>query len=93
MEEKGYTKEEVAKHNTMEDGWIIIDEEGEKKVYDITTYIPKHPGGDWSVSMKLGDDSTYEFNNRHRFTQYASRKHSEKAQEILKTLCIGKLIE
>lgn len=43
--------------------------------------------------MKVGDDSTHEFNNRHRFSQFASRKHSSKAVEILEKFYIGDLIE
>jgi cytochrome b involved in lipid metabolism/monoamine oxidase len=37
-----FTLGEVKKHNKRTDAWTII----ENKVYDITTWIPTHPGGD-----------------------------------------------
>jgi len=39
---KTFTLGEVKKHNKKNDAWTII----ENKVYDITTWIPTHPGGD-----------------------------------------------
>lgn len=33
--------QEVSKHNTREDCWVIIHD----KVYDLTNFLPEHPGG------------------------------------------------
>ncbi len=48
-----YDASEVAKHNNINDCWIIVD----GKVYDITDYIFDHPGGE-SILANAGGDST-----------------------------------
>ena len=52
-----YRMEEVQKHNDVEDCWIVI----EGKVYDITGYIKKHPGGRWIILEVAGGDATSGF--------------------------------
>eukprot|EP01125_Pyxidicula_operculata_P012187 TRINITY_DN3998_c0_g1_i1.p1 TRINITY_DN3998_c0_g1~~TRINITY_DN3998_c0_g1_i1.p1 ORF type:complete len:105 (-),score=11.96 TRINITY_DN3998_c0_g1_i1:39-353(-) len=37
-----FTRAEVASHKRVTDGWVIIDD----KVYNVTTWIPFHPGGE-----------------------------------------------
>lgn len=55
------TLEEVKKHNKKEDAWTII----ENKVYNISSWIPKHPGGE-IIMQALGKDATQLFlNNNH----------------------------
>ncbi|KAA8534927.1 hypothetical protein F0562_029857 [Nyssa sinensis] len=53
---KLYTKAEVSLHNKRTDCWIIINE----KVYDVTSYVEEHPGGD-AILAHAGDDSTEGF--------------------------------
>lgn len=36
-----YSEEQVKKHNTANDLWIIVDED----VYDLTSFADEHPGG------------------------------------------------
>eukprot|EP01132_Coremiostelium_polycephalum_P005263 gene5263-6553_t len=48
-----FTFEEVARHNKREDCWIIINE----KVYNVTSYVSEHPGGD-AILQNAGKDST-----------------------------------
>jgi cytochrome b involved in lipid metabolism len=70
--------EEVAKHNTKNDAWLVIN----KVVYDVTEWIPHHPGG--MIIMKgVGTDATELFKKVG---------HSSFAKNKLKTFKIGKLI-
>jgi cytochrome b involved in lipid metabolism len=48
-----YSKIEVAKHNCRDDLWIIVND----KVYDVTSYLPVHQGGD-SILKYAGKDAT-----------------------------------
>jgi cytochrome b involved in lipid metabolism len=57
---KTFTVEEVSKHNSKETGiWTIID----GKVYDISEWIPKHPGGVIPIMRIAGKDGTDLFKN------------------------------
>ncbi|GLT98514.1 hypothetical protein SLE2022_160160 [Rubroshorea leprosula] len=53
---KSYNKAEVALHNKRTDCWIIIKD----KVFDVTSYVEEHPGGD-AILTHAGDDSTEGF--------------------------------
>ncbi|XP_054787627.1 cytochrome B5-like protein isoform X2 [Prosopis cineraria] len=53
---KTYSKAEVSLHNKRTDCWIII----KNKVYDVTSYVEEHPGGD-AILTHAGDDSTEGF--------------------------------
>ncbi|XP_028781102.1 cytochrome B5-like protein [Neltuma alba] len=53
---KTYRKAEVSLHNKRTDCWIII----KNKVYDVTSYVEEHPGGD-AILTHAGDDSTEGF--------------------------------
>ena len=76
---KVFTLEEISKHNTSTDCWIIIDD----FVYDVTSYIDKHPGGSDKIIKYAGNDATGEFNSIH----------SQYAKSILKLLIVGELKE
>ena len=72
---KEYTLDEVAKHNTKNNAWIVIN----GKVANITKWIPNHPGGD--IIMKgVGKDATKLFN---------SIGHDDYAKSMLKKYQIG----
>jgi cytochrome b involved in lipid metabolism len=41
-----FSADDVALHNTRDDLWAILRLHGEAKVYDVTSYVGEHPGGD-----------------------------------------------
>ena len=53
--------EEVAKHSNIDSCWSIID----KKVYDLTTYITQHKGGEAKILTICGKDGTSDFSGEH----------------------------
>eukprot|EP00933_Yihiella_yeosuensis_P038618 TRINITY_DN32546_c0_g1_i1.p1 TRINITY_DN32546_c0_g1~~TRINITY_DN32546_c0_g1_i1.p1 ORF type:complete len:278 (-),score=55.44 TRINITY_DN32546_c0_g1_i1:92-925(-) len=49
-----YTTEEVASHNSAKSLWVIMN----RKVYDITAFIKRHPGGPAVLLQMGGKDAT-----------------------------------
>jgi cytochrome b involved in lipid metabolism len=73
-----FTKEEVSKHNKEDDAWIIVD----NKVYDVTDFVPIHPGGD-SILNNVGGDSSVGFHGP---------QHPANAWDVLQDRYIGELL-
>ncbi|KAK9867946.1 hypothetical protein WJX84_011345 [Apatococcus fuscideae] len=60
---KPLTKKEVAKHQTSDDCWIVLesrDHGGQARVYDVTAYVEEHPGGQ-AILNNAGGNSTKGF--------------------------------
>ena len=55
-----WSLQEVAKHNSYDDCWIII----KGKVYDVTPFVRSHPGGPLIYS-NAGGDNTAQFRSYH----------------------------
>lgn len=55
-ETKTITWEEVQKHNSKKDCWLVVED----KVYDVTKFIPYHPGGSL-LARYAGQDATDAF--------------------------------
>lgn len=57
----GITMLQVSEHDSREDCWVAIDGE----VYDLTKWVPNHPGGPSRVARLCGTDATDMFANQH----------------------------
>lgn len=70
-----YTATEVAAHSSSSSCWLILD----AKVYDVTKFIPSHPGGN-DILKGCGKDATKMFS-----------KHPESAKAMKEQFYIGDL--
>ena len=59
--DKFYTWEEIKKHNHPNNGWIVLTINNVSSVFDITSWIPEHPGGSEILIKHLGIDATNNF--------------------------------
>ncbi|KAK1416023.1 hypothetical protein QVD17_31811 [Tagetes erecta] len=75
---KLYSMQEAAEHNSAGDCWIVVD----GKVYDVSSYLEEHPGGDDVLLQVTGKDATDEFEDAG---------HSKSARELMETFCVGEL--
>ncbi|KAL2635526.1 hypothetical protein R1flu_007005 [Riccia fluitans] len=73
---KKYTLQDVSKHNTPEDCWLVIW----GKVYDVTSWVKVHPGGSL-IYVKAGQDSTQLFDSYHPLY----------VRKMLSQYCIGEV--
>jgi cytochrome b involved in lipid metabolism len=58
---KSYTTKQVAKHNTAGNCWTIVG----SGVYNLTSYVKKHPGGRSRIIRLCGKNGTAAFRNQH----------------------------
>tara|TARA_B110000967_G_C18388041_1_gene318587 strand:+ start:98 stop:352 length:255 start_codon:yes stop_codon:yes gene_type:complete len=70
------TMEEVEKHNTINDCWIV----SHGKVYDVSAFISKHPGGKFVIKSNAGKEVTKHFDY-----------HSKRSQIIWEKYLIGEI--
>lgn len=93
---KIYTIDEVARHSTANDLWIVVHGKGTNLnrlktksqalthllVYDISNYLEDHPGGGAILVEVAGQDATEAFEDVG---------HSDEARESLEPFLIGEL--
>jgi len=72
------TYTEVAKHSSKKDLYVVIHD----KVYNASTFVDEHPGGEEVLLDVGGQDATEAFEDVG---------HSDEAREILDGLIVGKL--
>ncbi|GLV34496.1 uncharacterized protein CBL_09744 [Carabus blaptoides fortunei] len=69
---------QLAEHGDVSDAWIAI----RGKVYNVTAYLPFHPGGPDELMRGAGKDATALFNEIHAWVNYES---------ILQQCLVGRL--
>lgn len=60
-ETAGISATEVAMHNSRQSCWSTIN----GSVYDLTSWIPKHPGGELAILGLCGIDGSGKFTRKH----------------------------
>ncbi|KIW73420.1 hypothetical protein PV04_01542 [Phialophora macrospora] len=73
-----FTYAEVSKHSTKKDLYVVIHD----KVYNASSFVDEHPGGEEVLLDVGGQDSTEAFEDVG---------HSDEAREILEGLKVGTL--
>lgn len=76
-----YTLAEVKKHNTTASLWVVNSD----KVYDVTDFAGRHPGGRNLLTERAGEDIT------DIMQAASSHSHSNTAYQILDKYYIGNL--
>ena len=95
-----FTLDEVAKHNSAKDLWIVVHNKGMfirvqtfstfqradkgPTVYDVSRYLNDHPGGGGILKEVAGTDSTGAFEDTG---------HSDEARELLNDFLLGDLAD
>jgi len=72
--------DEVARRNTVDACWTVVD----GVVYDMTTFIARHPAGPGDIEDMCGEDATEDFTGEH-----AGQGEPEKWLETLRIGVIG----
>ncbi len=63
-----YTNAQVAAHGTVSACWTVVN----KSVYNVTTWIARHPGGGKAIAAMCGANATAAFTSRHGSASSAS---------------------
>lgn len=73
------SSKELAQHKSQFDCWTVYN----GRVYDISNYLPYHPGGEEKLLLGAGRDCTHMFNKYHAWVN---------VEPILGKYCVGILI-
>lgn len=76
-----YTLADVAKHASKDDCWSAIND----GVYNLTSWIPRHPGGERAIEGLCGKDGSAAFNGQHG--------GGATQAQILTTMKVGTLVQ
>ncbi|ESO06799.1 hypothetical protein HELRODRAFT_76893 [Helobdella robusta] len=72
--------DEIKKHNTRTDRWIVIED----KVYNVSEWAKKHPGGSAIMGHYAGQDASEAFREFH--------KDKLKVSKYMAPICIGNVV-
>ncbi|OCL12331.1 cytochrome b5 [Glonium stellatum] len=78
MATKEFSYSDVSEHNTKKDLYVVVHD----KVYNATSFVDEHPGGEEVLLDVAGQDATEAFEDVG---------HSDEAREILDGLLVGTL--
>jgi len=70
--------EELRKHSAQGDLWLLVNGE----VYNVTSFMDEHPGGDEVLLSEAGKDATEAFEDVG---------HSDDARKMLPSLLVGSI--
>lgn len=76
-----FTLDQVKTHNTPESLWVVVND----KVYDVTSFLKEHPGGEKPLLKYAGTDATVKFNN------VKAHRESPSLLSFMETFFIGTL--
>lgn len=79
------TAEEVSKHNSATDCWVIIS----GSVYNVTSAISGHSGGVETIIPTCGAEATQVFDTKGGL----DKPHSSSAENVMQSYLLGKLNE
>uniref|UniRef100_A0A915PRI2 Cytochrome b5 n=1 Tax=Setaria digitata TaxID=48799 RepID=A0A915PRI2_9BILA len=74
------TRAQVAEHNSSNSAWICIG----NKVYDLTTFLDEHPGGNEVLLRLAGLDGT---------EAYEDIGHSTDAQHLKENYLVAEIVD
>ncbi|KAI9208324.1 cytochrome b5-like heme/steroid binding domain-containing protein [Polychytrium aggregatum] len=73
---KKLTLAQISQHNKTNDCWLVVD----NKVYDVTHFLEKHPGGKEVLLQNAGKDGT---------STFKAMPHPPSARTRLESMCVG----
>lgn len=76
-----FTAEDVERHSTASDCWVTRN----GKVYDVSAFLPDHPGGDDLIVNFAGKDIGAIMKDA------TEHDHSDSAYDMLDEYCIGRV--
>ena len=77
-----FSAAEIATHASTTSCWLLIS----NRVYDVTTYLSRHPGGIRTITPWCGKEASQAF-----ATEAGRGEHSPVAYDLLQAYCIGVL--